>query len=31
MLINLGEMTEGMGIIFIRNFMKTAGHLSVGE
>jgi CRP-like cAMP-binding protein len=31
MLINLGDMTEGMGIIFIRNFMKTAKHLSCHE
>ncbi len=31
MLINLGDMTEGMGKIFIRNFMETAEKMSCSE
>ena len=28
MLINIGEMTNGMGIVFIRKFMETANQIS---
>ena len=31
MLINIGELSMGMGKIFIREFMKTAKHLSCTE
>jgi len=31
MLIYLGDLTKGMGNIFIREFMETAKHMSCGE
>lgn len=31
MLINIGELSKGMGIIFIREFMETAQHISCKE
>jgi CRP-like cAMP-binding protein len=31
MLINLGDLSKGMGQIFMGEFMKTARHMSCGE